>query len=113
MVTSPHAGVKRVWNVITADNRSFCGQVQLFSVLVILLSVFFKACTGAGPVDALEVQSSNSNTKVSRVQVHSLSEGPTRVLGVHLTFQSMHFDPQTINTIARFHSAQTDCHILL
>ena len=86
MVTSPHAGVKRVWNVITADNRSFCGQVQLFSVLVILLSVFFKACTGAGPVDVLEVQSSNSNTKVSRVQVHSLSEGPTRVLGVYLTF---------------------------
>ena len=31
----------------------------------VLLPVFFKACTGAGPLDALKVQSSNSNTKVT------------------------------------------------
>ena len=62
------AGAKRVWNVIIADKYTF------FSLRGILLSVFFEAYTGAGPVDALEVQSSNSNTKVSRVQVHSLSE---------------------------------------
>ena len=37
------------------------------------------------------MQSSKSNTKVSRVQVHLLSEGPTRGLGVCLTCQSMHF----------------------
>ena len=42
-------------------------------------------------MDALEVQSLNPNTKVSRVQVHSLSERPTRGLGVCLTSQSMHF----------------------
>ena len=45
----------------------------------ILLPLLFEVCTGANPVDALEVQSSNSNTKVSRVQVHPLSEGVTRV----------------------------------
>ena len=50
-----------MWNVITADKYTF------FSLRGILLSVFFEVCTGAGPVDALEVQSSNSNTKVSRV----------------------------------------------
>ena len=65
------AGVKHEWNVITA--------------------VFFKVCTGAGPVDALKVQSLNSNTKVSKVQVHLLSEGPTRGLGVRLICWLMHF----------------------
>ena len=49
------------------------------------------ACTGAGPWGALEVQSSNLNTKVSRGQVHSLSERPTRGLGVRLTCRSMQF----------------------
>ena len=33
----------------------------------ILLPVFFNICTSAGPVDALKVPSSNSNTKVSRI----------------------------------------------
>ena len=33
----------------------------------ILLPVFFNVCTSAGPVDALKVPSSNSNTKVSRI----------------------------------------------
>ena len=51
---------------------------SFFSLRGILLTVFFKACTGAGPVDTLKVQTSNSNTKVSRVQVHLLSDGPTR-----------------------------------
>ena len=57
-------------------------STAFFSLRGIPLLVFFKACTDAGPVDALKVQSSNSNTKVSRVQVHSLSEGPTGSLGV-------------------------------
>ena len=37
------------------------------------------------------MQSSKSNTKVSRVKVHLLSEGSTRGLGVSLTCQPMHF----------------------
>ena len=65
-----------MWNVITADNYSFYRLRGAFYFH------FFEVCTGAGPVDALKVQSSNSNTKVSIVQVHSLSEGPTRGLGV-------------------------------
>ena len=44
-------------------------SIAFFSLRGLLLSVFFKACTGAGPVDALKVQISNSNTKVSTVQV--------------------------------------------
>ena len=63
------------------------------------------AGTGAGLWGALEVQSSKSNTKViNRVQVHSLSEGPTGGLSVRLAFI-----PQNIETIACFNSAQTDC----
>ena len=49
-------GVKR------ADKYSF------YHFRGILLPLLFEVCTGAGPVDALEVQSSNSNTKASRVQ---------------------------------------------
>ena len=60
-----------MWSVITADKYSFYH----------LRSILLDVCTGADPVDALEVQSLNSNTQVSRVQVHSLSEGPTRGLG--------------------------------
>ena len=41
-------GIKCVWNVITADYYSFCS--------IILLLLFFVACTGAGPWGALEVQ---------------------------------------------------------
>ena len=67
------------------------GVKRFFILRGILLPVFFNVCTSAGPVDALILQSSNSSTKVSRVQVHSLSEGPTRGLGVRLTCQSMHF----------------------
>ena len=65
------AGVKRAWNVITVDKCSFFHRGMVLPVF----------CTSAGPMDALKVQGSNSNTKVSRVQVHSLSEGPTRGLG--------------------------------
>ena len=79
------AGVKRAWNVITADSTAF------FILRGILLPVFFKTRTGAGPVNALKVQSSNSSTKISRVQVHSLSEGLSRGLGVCLTRPSIHF----------------------
>ena len=78
------AGVKHVWNVITAEKYSF------YCLRSILLPLLFEVCTDADPVDALEVQSSNSKTKVSRVQVHSLSEGPTKGLGVRLTSRSMH-----------------------
>jgi len=76
-----------VWNVITVDRHSFC------RLRGILLPLLFEVCiyVGASLVDALKVQSSNSNTKVSRVQVHSLSEGQTRGLGVRLTSWSMHF----------------------
>ena len=49
-------GVKRVWNVITAEKFCFCRPRS------ILLPLLFEAYTGAGPLDALEVQSS---TKVS------------------------------------------------
>ena len=84
MVMSPQ-GLKVCGMYLLRTSKSF------FSLRGILLSVFFKVCTGAGLVDALKVQSSNSNTKVSRIQVHSLSEGPTRGLGVRLTCRSMHF----------------------
>jgi len=43
------AGVKRAWNVITADKYSF------FILRGILVPVFVKTCTGAGPVDVLKV----------------------------------------------------------
>lgn len=46
-------GVKHVWNAITADKYSF-----LLNLRDILLPLFFETCTGAGPMDALEVQSS-------------------------------------------------------
>ena len=72
-------GVKRAWNVITADKAT-----AFFTLRGIVLPVFFNICTSAGPVDALKVQSSNSNTRVSRIQVRSLSEGPTRGLGCSL-----------------------------
>ena len=73
-----------MWNVITAEKYSF------YRLRSILLPLLFEVCTDAGPVDALEVQSSNSKTKVSIVQVHSLSDGPTKGLGVRLTSRSMH-----------------------
>ena len=74
-----------MWNVITAEKNSF------YRLKGIPLPLLFEVCTGAGLVDALKVQISNSNAKVSRVQIHSLSEGLTRGLGVRLTSQSMHF----------------------
>ena len=64
----------------------------------ILLPLLFEICTGAGLLNGFQVQSSNSNTKVSRVHVLSLSEGPTRGLGIHLTSQSMHFEYQNSST---------------
>ena len=51
---------------------NYCGQVQVFFRLGgILLPLLLEVTTGTGPVDALEVQSSDSNTKVSRPR-----EGP-------------------------------------
>ena len=47
MVTSPLG--------LNVCGMYYCGQVRLRGIL---LPVFFKACTGAGPVDALKVQSS-------------------------------------------------------
>ena len=78
MVTSPH-GLNVCGMYLLRTSTAFFSLSLLGGIL---LPVFFEACTGAGPVDALKVQSSNSNTKVSKVQVHSLSEGPTRSLGV-------------------------------
>ena len=74
-----------MWNVIQLQDKyiAFC---SLRGTLL-----FFVACTDTSPWGALEVQSSNSNTNVSRVQVHPLSEGATRGLGVRLTCQLMHF----------------------
>ena len=66
----------------------------------ISLPLFFVACTHTSPWGALKVQSSNLNTKVSRGQVHSLSEGPTRGHGVRLTCWLMHFHSSNIKTIA-------------
>ena len=75
-----------MWNVITAVKYSF------YRLRDILLPVLSEVCTATGPVDALEMQSSNSNTKVSIVQIHSLSKGLTRRgLGVRLTCQLVHF----------------------
>ena len=56
------------------------------AICSLLLPLFFVACTGTGLWGALKVQSSNSNTKTSRGQVHTL-----RGHGVRLTCQSMHF----------------------
>ena len=47
--------------IITAYKYSF------YRLRGILLPLLFKVCTGTDPMDALKVQSSNSNTKVSRV----------------------------------------------
>ena len=62
------SGVKCVWNV-----------------LFIVLEAFYFHFSLRPPLGTLKVQCSNSNTKVSRGQVYSLSEGPTRGLGVRLT----------------------------
>ena len=53
-------GIKRVWNVITVNKYSF------HCLRGILLPLLLEVTAGTGPVDALEVRSSNSNTKVSR-----------------------------------------------
>ena len=98
MVTSP-----RGLNVCRVE-FNYCRQVQLLSFLE---AFYFQSSFSL--VDALKVQSSNSNTIVSRVQVHSLSEGPIRSLGVHLTCRSMHFLSSEYQTIAHFNSAITDC----
>ena len=59
--------------IISVDKCSF------YHLKGIQLPLLFEVCTGLGPVDAL------------KVQVHLLSEGPTRGLGVCLTSLSMHF----------------------
>ena len=80
-------GVKRVWNVITAD------KYQLFSVLKTLYFQFsLKPCTGA--VSCGCSQSAKFKLKYKskqRTRLHSLSEGPTRGHGVCLTCWSIHF----------------------
>ena len=58
-------------------------QSSITFVVLEIFYFFFVACTGAGICGALEVQSSNSNTKVSRVQVHSLSEGSSQSTYFH------------------------------
>ena len=50
MVTSPQG--------LNVCGMYYYGQVHLRGIL---LPVFFKACTGAGPLDALKVQTSNSS----------------------------------------------------
>ena len=50
MVTSPQG--------LNVCGMYYCGQVHLRGIL---FPVFFKACTGAGPLDALKVQTSNSS----------------------------------------------------
>ena len=97
-------GVKPVWNVITADKYS------IYRLRGILLPHLFEVCTGTSSMDALKVQSPTSNTTLSRVQVHLLSEGPTRGLGVCLTSRLKHFHSmKDIKTVARFNSTLTDC----
>ena len=69
--------------VTSPQGLNVCGMrtsIAFCSPRGILLPLFFVA---------LEI--SNSNTKVSRGQVHSLSEGPTRGHRVRLTCWSMHF----------------------
>ena len=84
MVTSPQGlNVRRM--------QSLWPSTSFFILRGILLPVFFNVCTSADPVDALKVQSSNPNTKVSRVQVHSLNEGPTKGLGVRLSVDALSF----------------------
>ena len=101
---------RRADMVTSPQGLNVCGMYNTasFSLRGILLPVFSKACTGACPVDALKAQSSNSNTKVSRVPVHLQSEGPTRGLGVRLTCRSMHFRFSEYQKITRFNSAITD-----
>ena len=53
------------------------------------------------------VQSSNSNTKVSRGQVHSLRGRPGALVFAWVVGRCS-FIPQNIKTTARFNSAQTD-----
>ena len=59
------------------------------SIAICSLPLFFVACTGTGPWGALKVHSSYLNTKASRGQVHSLSEGPTWGHSVRLTCRLM------------------------
>ena len=55
--------------VTSSQGLNVCGMYLLqtitpfFSLRGILLPVFFKVCTSAGPVDALKLQSSNSKQK--------------------------------------------------
>ena len=79
-----------MWNVITAEKYSF-----FFSLRGLLLPVFFTACTDAGPVDLSKCK---AQTQIQS-PVHSLSEGPTRGLGIRLTCT---FVPQNIKPIACF-----------
>ena len=58
-----------------------------------------------GPMEALKVQSSNSSTKVSGVQVHLLSERPTRDL---CACWSMHFRSSEYQNNSPLYSAITD-----
>ena len=99
-----------MWNVITSDKYMLLSSYRLRSIL---LPILFEVCIDAGPVDALEMQSSSSNTKVTRVQVHSLSEGLTMGLGVRLTCQLIHFCFKNIKTVAHFNSNVNKQPILL
>ena len=95
-------GVKHVWNVITAEKYSF------YHLRSILLPLLIEVCTGAGPVDALKVQSSNSNTKVSRVQVQHQVRGQPGALVFAWLVGRCTFVPKNIKTVVCFNRALTD-----
>ena len=98
-------GVKCVWNVITVDSTLLCGLHRRSSW------------------GALAKQSSNSNTKVSRGQLHSLCEGPTRAMVFAWLVSRCTFSLQNIKMIAcsnRFYIAfclwrgrATQYHVML
>ena len=91
-------GGKHVWNVLTVDRCSFyClrGILLLFELWQVQVLWMLSKC---------KVQ-----TKVSRVQVHSLSGEPTRSLGVCLTSRSMHLCSSEYQNNSLLYSAQTDC----
>ena len=62
------------------DNNTLAEEVRHGDVTVGVKRVFY--LRSIGPVNALELQSSDSNTKLSRLQVHSQSEGLTRGIGI-------------------------------
>ena len=82
--------------MVTSPQRLYACEMLLLITIIAFFSLggfplFFEAYTGTGSVDTLEVQSSNSNTKVSKVQLQSVRGRPGNDLGIHLTCRLMHF----------------------